>query len=194
MWINMAYCALSLIGLAGVKLFLTCLFLFCWAACISLRSRLMDCICSTEERCEISLDLSWYCYTIWNETPSQEESNYLSCFGSCFFFLYLPLLAKFVFCALFTDSSNLIHDLANCINRSLCVFIFLCLLLLNWRWKMPILSFKLVQASQRLLYVLSQNCDAVSLWTFPWDLTEHEKIQFSFFFKSDFEVSVLLTM
>lgn len=96
-WINMAYCALSLIWLAGVKLFLTCLFLFCCAACISLRSRLMDCICSTEERCEISLDLSWYCYTIWNETPSQEESNYLSSFGPCVFFVIPSFACKVCF-------------------------------------------------------------------------------------------------
>lgn len=53
----------------------------CWSACMPLTPGLMDCLHSTEEGCEISLDLSWYCYNIWNETLSQEESNYLSSFG-----------------------------------------------------------------------------------------------------------------
>lgn len=67
---------------------------------------------------------------------------------------------------------------------------FLCLL--NCRWKMPILSFKLVQASQRLLYVWSQNCDAVSLRSCPWYLTAwtHSIQQFLY---TDFEVLALLT-
>lgn len=83
MWRSIVYCALNPVWLAKIKLFhLSCCFLhFCWAACIQLTSGLIDCICSTEEGCEISLDLSWYFYTIWNETLSQGESNYLSSFG-----------------------------------------------------------------------------------------------------------------
>lgn len=73
----------------------SCLVRLCWAARIPLTSRLTDCICSTEEGCEISLDLSWYCYTIWNETLSQGESNYLSSFGPRICNISFPLQSLF---------------------------------------------------------------------------------------------------
>lgn len=114
-----------------------CLLHLCWAACMPLTSGLMDCIHSTEEGCEISLDLSWYCYTIWNETLSQGESNYLSSLGPWICHIFFPSQSLFAVYEITPSTfwTNQSYDLANCIywsnpfcfwNRGRAAAIFIC--------------------------------------------------------------------
>lgn len=129
MWTNVASYALNRVLLADLKLSLT------WAAvaytsaeqhACRWRPELMDCMRSTERGCEISLDLSWYCYTIWNETLSQGESNYLSSFGPWICNIFFPLQSLFAVCLITSSTflTNLTYDLAKCIYsaKSFCFF------------------------------------------------------------------------